>query len=42
MARILVVDDRPDVACAIARMLSNHDTATETDPRQAVARIEHG
>ena len=42
MARILVVDDRPDVACAIARMLSNHDTATETDPRQAVARVEHG
>lgn len=42
MARILVVDDRPDVARAIARMLSNHDTATETDPRQAVARVEHG
>lgn len=42
MARILVVDDRPDVAEAIARMLSNHDTATETDPRQAVARVEHG
>jgi len=42
MARILVVDDRPDVAKAIARMLSNHDTATETDPRQAVARVEHG
>lgn len=42
MARILVVDDRPDVATAIARMLSNHDTATETDPRRAVDRIEHG
>lgn len=42
MARILVVDDRPDVAKAIARMLSNHDTATESDPRQAVARVEHG
>ena len=42
MARILVVDDRPDVARAIARMLSNHDTAMETDPRQAVARVEHG
>lgn len=42
MARILVVDDRLDVAKAIARMLSNHDTATETDPRQAVARVEHG
>ena len=27
---------------AIARMLSNHETATETDPRQAVARVEHG
>lgn len=42
MARILVVDDREDVARAIARMLSNHDTAMETDPRQAVARVEHG
>jgi CheY-like chemotaxis protein len=42
MARILVVDDRPEVARAIARMLSNHDTAMETDPRQAVARVEHG
>ena len=42
MARILVVDDRPDVARAIAKMLSNHDTAMETDPRQAVARVEHG
>ena len=42
MARILVVDDRADVATAIARMLSNHDTATETDPRRAVARVEHG
>lgn len=42
MARILVVDDRADVARAIARMLSNHETAMETDPRQAVARVEHG
>ena len=42
MARILVVDDHEDVARAIARMLSNHDTAMETDPRQAVARVEHG
>jgi CheY-like chemotaxis protein len=42
MARILVVDDRPDVARAIARMLSNHDTAMETDPRRAVERVEHG
>lgn len=42
MARILVVDDRPDVARAIARMLSDHDTATETDPRRAVARVEDG
>lgn len=42
MARILVVDDRADVARAIARMLSNHDTAMETDPRQALARVEHG
>ncbi|HEY0481861.1 MAG TPA: response regulator [Kofleriaceae bacterium] len=42
MARILVVDDRPDVARAIARMLNEHDTATETDPRRAVARVEQG
>jgi len=42
MARILVVDDRADVARAIAKMLSNHETAMETDPRQAVARVEHG
>jgi len=42
MARILVVDDRLEVACAIARMLSNHETAMETDPRRAVARVEHG
>jgi len=42
MARILVVDDRPDVASAIARMLGNHETATETDPRRAVARVVEG
>jgi CheY-like chemotaxis protein len=42
MARILVVDDRPEVAGAIARMLCNHDTSTETDPRRAVARISSG
>lgn len=42
MARILVVDDRAEVAHAIARMLCDHDTATETDPRRAVARVEHG
>lgn len=39
MARILVVDDLPDVARAIARMLSNHETAIETDPRRAIARL---
>ena len=42
MARILVVDDRPDVARAIARMLREHETSTETDPRRALARVEHG
>jgi DNA-binding response OmpR family regulator len=42
MARILVVDDRPDVARAIARMLCDHETATETDPRRAVARVVEG
>ena len=42
MARILVIDDRPDVAQAIARMLSEHETATETDPRRAVSRVVDG
>jgi CheY-like chemotaxis protein len=42
MARILVVDDRPEVAGAIARMLCNHETSTETDPRRAVARVANG
>jgi len=42
MARILVLDDQPEVARAIARMLTNHETAMETDPRRAVARVEHG
>jgi CheY-like chemotaxis protein len=42
MARILVVDDQPEVARAIARMLSSHETATETDSRRAVARVVGG
>jgi len=42
MARILVVDDRPEVVRAIARMLPSHDTVTETDPRRAVARLQAG
>ncbi|HET9626932.1 MAG TPA: response regulator [Kofleriaceae bacterium] len=42
MARILVVDDRPDVARAIARMLFNHEAATETDARVAVDRLIAG
>ena len=42
MARILVVDDRPEVAVAIARMLRNHETTIETDPRRAVARVVEG
>jgi CheY-like chemotaxis protein len=42
MARILVVDDQPDVARSIARMLANHETSTETDPRRAVARLAEG
>jgi two-component system, OmpR family, response regulator TctD len=42
MARILVVDDLPDVARAIARMLHNHETVVETDPRRAIARIVGG
>lgn len=39
MAKILIVDDRPDVAQSIARMLSHHEAVTETDPRCAVDRI---
>lgn len=42
MARILVVDDRQEVAQAIARMLRNHETSTETDPRRAIARVADG
>lgn len=42
MARILVVDDRPEVARAIARMLYDHETQTETNPRRAVTRIVGG
>jgi len=42
MARILVVDDRADVARAITRMLYDHETATETNPQRAVARIVGG
>lgn len=42
MARIMVLDDRPEVATAIARMLYNHDTAIETDPQHAVARLIDG
>jgi len=42
MARILVVDDRPEVVRAIARMLYDHETVTETDPRRALARVAGG
>lgn len=42
MARILVVDDHPEVARSIARMLCDHETATETDPRLAVSRVVQG
>lgn len=42
MARILVVDDRPEVARAIARMLFNHEATIETDARLAVTRIVDG
>jgi CheY-like chemotaxis protein len=42
MARILVVDDQPDVARSIARMLYDHDTVTETDPERGVARVVSG
>jgi len=42
MARILVLDDRPDVARAIARMLFDHETQTETNPRTALSRITGG
>lgn len=42
MARILVVDDQPEVARSIARMLFNHETSTETDPHRAVERLAEG
>lgn len=42
MARILVVDDQPEVARSIARMLGNHETSTETDPRRAIERVADG
>jgi CheY-like chemotaxis protein len=42
MARILVVDDQPEVARSIARMLCNHETSTETDPRRAIERVADG
>jgi two-component system, cell cycle sensor histidine kinase and response regulator CckA len=41
-ARVLVVDDEPAVAQAIARTLRGHDVITETDPRVALARIAAG
>lgn len=42
MAKILVIDDQPDVARTIARMLCDHETSTETDPRLAVSRLVRG
>src|ERR1700742_209993 len=42
MARILVVDDHPDVGRAISRMLYDHHTESETDPRRAIARLVGG
>jgi CheY-like chemotaxis protein len=42
MARILVVDDLPEVARSIARMLGDHETSMETDPRRAVSRVVDG
>lgn len=42
MARILVVDDRPEVCRSIARMLHDHETATETEAGRALARITGG
>src|SRR5450432_4312273 len=42
VAKILVIDDQPAVARAIARMLRGYDTSTETDPRRAVRRVADG
>jgi CheY-like chemotaxis protein len=39
-ARILVVDDEPNVAKAIARALRTHDVTVCTVPREALARLE--
>ncbi len=40
--RILVIDDNAMLARSFARMLRAHDCEVETDPKQAVARIEAG
>jgi CheY-like chemotaxis protein len=42
MGKILIIDDRADVARTIARMLSDYSTTIETDPRSAVARVSSG
>jgi signal transduction histidine kinase/CheY-like chemotaxis protein len=42
-ARILVVDDEPRVCQAVERMLAaEHDTVSESDPRDAARRIRAG
>jgi CheY-like chemotaxis protein len=40
--RILIIDDRPEVARAMARALRDYETSTETDPRCAVRRVADG
>jgi CheY-like chemotaxis protein len=42
VAKILVIDDQPDVGRTIARMLRGYDISIETDPRCAVRRVADG
>ena len=40
--KILIVDDVPSVGRSIARMLRGYETVVESDPREAVRRVERG
>ena len=41
-AKILVIDDRPEVGQLVARALEGYETSTETDPRCAVRMFADG
>ena len=42
VAKILIIDDRPEVARSIAYSLRSYETSIETDPRCAVRRFVDG